>query len=149
MSAVFSDASEESEGSISGFAPTIRLHSAATKPERDPRMIYIDSLADHAFTNNKDLATNWRNHEFKIESVTGKDRGSLMGTLPCFGDVAYTPRSGVSARPMATIENYPYKIESRKRWTADICPTLSLVFMYNKDHKAYVFSNEVIGEAYH
>jgi hypothetical protein len=112
----------------------------------DPRMVYIDSLADHAFTNNMDIAENWRSHEFRIEGVTGKDKGNLMGTIPCFGNVALTPQAGVSAIPMDTIENYPYRIDSKKTWTVDISPSFSLIFTYDKEHKAYgcVFSNDIL-----
>jgi hypothetical protein len=151
QAAVFSEASEDegyetSEQELRGYALTIKLHGVVARAERDPRMVYIDSLADHAFTNNKDLATNWHSHRFKIESVTGKDHGNLMGTMPCFGDVAYTPQSGVSAIPMDTIENYPYKIESKIRWLVEISPSLTLTFAYDKDHKAYgcVFTDPIL-----
>ncbi len=155
QSATFSDVSEE-ENSVSGedfavpeyqgYALTIKLHGVSARPQRNPRVVYIDSLADYAFTNNKDIATDWRSHKFKIESVTGKDEGSWMGTLPCFGDVAYTPQSGLSAISMDTIENYPYKIQSKVKWIVNISPSFHLVFMYDKDRKAYgcVFSDQII-----
>ena len=47
---------------------------------------------------------------------------------------------------MDTIENYPYNIQSKVKWTVNISPSFYLEFMYDKDRKAYdcVFSERII-----
>ena len=58
QAATFSDASKDEPSVTSeqpnltyqGYALTIKLHGMTTRTERDPRIFYIDSLADHAFT---------------------------------------------------------------------------------------------------
>lgn len=109
----------------------------------------LDTLADHSFTNNLDLIQNPQDRVFKIEGATGSGVGRIIGTLPGFGEIAYTPDSNASGISMSAVTSrYRVEFKPEVAFVVRINSKLTLHFNYNKKTKAYscLFSDRLISQ---
>lgn len=122
----------------------IGLYPAST---RNPRLISIDSMADHSFSCVMDLVAKPRAQSFLIDSAIGTDVGDTIGHLPGFGDVAYTPKSGANGLAISdATSRYRVVFDQEVAFTVHINASFALVFAYDKSTKIYscLFTDEVL-----
>ena len=82
-----------------GLGVTVKICAYAVRSVRDmidPRTLCLDSLAYHTFGWNTDIMECEHDADFDIEGVGGEGRGTRMGELAGFAEMAITPESGVN-----------------------------------------------------
>jgi hypothetical protein len=128
-----------------GFAGDADAHEA--EEERDPRMIALDTYADHSFTDNMDLIADARRCDFKVKGATGVEQDSTIGQLPGFGPIAYTPDSGATGLAFSAVTSrYPIELVPEVAFIVTVRKDLVLEFKYSHLTKIYAcrFDDELI-----
>jgi hypothetical protein len=88
-----------------------------------------------------------RKHNFTVTGVNGKSKGTLIGNIPCFGPVAYTPQSNKNGIALWEVETrYPADRVQLQYFLVHVTDDFKLKFDYNSDSKSYtcIFTDEVI-----
>ena len=132
---------------VSINAHQVGIDADAGEEERDPRIIALDTYADHSFTDNMDLIADPRRCDFKVKGATGVGRGSIIGRLPGFGPIAYTPDSGASGLAISAISSrYPIEFVSEVAFFVKVSDDFTLEFRYSQASKIYAcrFDDELI-----
>ncbi len=94
--------------------------------------VSIDTLANHNFECDKSLLQNVKRTSFKVGGSTGTDHGTIIGTLPGFGDAAYLPKAGCNGFSAAAIQKYRSEVEPGVMWKVHMNTDLTLSFDWDE-----------------
>jgi hypothetical protein len=105
------DLSDSGYADVYGFTTEICINVAESNcnPHQNDRAVSLDCLANHSFGFCKSIMSDLRKHNFTVTGVNGKSKGTLIGNIPCFGPVAYTPQSnknGIALWEVETEQNH-------------------------------------------
>ena len=102
------------------------------------RVMSLDTLADHSFTNNPELIMNPKQRKFKIDGVNGSGSGSIIGELPGFGDIAYTPNSNASGISISCVTSrYYVDFKQEEAFLVYVSDDFIISFDYDRSTKSY------------
>ena len=124
---------------------TVAAHTTHAEV-RDPRVVSIDTLANHNFVSNRSLLRDIERVSFSVTGSTGAGSGNEMGSIPGFGQAAYLPQAGCNGLAASVVQKYPCSVEPGKHWTVHMSPDLDLVFLWSHEYSSYslLFDDEII-----
>ena len=115
-----------------------KFHHNGDIQEDDIWYVIYDSGANHCFGCNIDLMHSIMEKDFTFEGVGGVSAGHAVGILPGFGEMAYTPDSGVNAIAGCAAETrYLVEFKQLENYIVHVNVGFQLEFNYDKQDRLY------------
>jgi hypothetical protein len=125
----------------------VAITAHPTSVSKNPRLVTLDSMADHSFSDNLDLIQSFRRQQFNVDGATGSAVGNGIGHLPGFGDIAYLPEGRASGLALCEAERlYTVTYVQGVSWTVHVAADFDLVFYRDAKTAMYscIFTDDVL-----
>lgn len=124
--------------SVHNYPVAIQLSAHTAHMSRNTRLVSLDSMANHTFTDNLDIMRSFRHQAFHIDAANGSGIGNGIGHMPGFGDIFFLPDGKATGIALCDAESmYVLSYVQGVSWTVHIAADFDLVFVRDSFTKMY------------